>query len=48
MWKNGVGRNDASVPKDTFLQLLKNLMDVVELNSPENIKAGFKQCGTAP
>lgn len=44
-WKKGDGRNEVSIPKDRFPQLLKRLYTKLEDKAAENIKAGFSKCG---
>lgn len=47
-WKSGPGRNEASLPKDKFPRLLKQLVEGISERGPENIRAGFKKCGIVP
>lgn len=44
-WKNGPGRNEATVPKDKFPGLIKK---VFERCKSENVIAGFKKFGIVP
>lgn len=44
-WKKGPGRGEASVPKDRFAGLLKQLCDSLK---EDNVVAGFRKCGIVP
>jgi len=49
MWKKtGAGRKQATVPKDVFPSLLKELTETTKERASENIKAGFEKCGIVP
>ena len=47
-WKKGPGRKQASVPKDIFPQLLRELTVKLEDSANENIISGFRKCGIVP
>lgn len=48
-WKETAsGRKAASLPKDKFPQLLKNLMHKLEDKGGENLKSGFRKAGIYP
>jgi len=47
-WKKGPGRKQASIPKDTFPQLLLSLTDIINTNAEANLKSGFEACGIFP
>lgn len=47
-WKSGAGRKETSVPKSVFPRLLKELVDAISVNGPENLKSGFEKCGIIP
>lgn len=48
-WKNTkTGSCYTTLPKDMFPRLLTQLMDKIELNKVENLKAGFKKAGIHP
>lgn len=44
-WKKGPGRGEASVPKDRFPGLLKQLCDSLK---EDNVVSGFRKCGIVP
>ena len=46
--KKGPGRKEACVPKDVFPHFLSKLLEKIEVNKSENIKAGFRKCGIVP
>lgn len=39
------GRSLSSVPEDCFPRILKLLMDQIQINSENNIRAGFRKTG---
>lgn len=47
-WKLTQGKYEASVPKDKFPRLLKQLMDEIKIQGPKNVRAGFRKCGIVP
>ena len=47
-WKKGPGRRQATIPKDTFPQLLRSLTDAITTNAKSNLKSGFEACGIFP
>ena len=47
-WKKGPGRKKATIPKDEFPRLIRNLTIELEKNQGTNLKAGFKKCGIVP
>lgn len=44
-WKTGMGKNEATVPKDKFPSLLTKVCDSLK---EENVVSGLKKCGIAP
>lgn len=44
-WKQGPGRNEATIPKSKFPNLLKKLCEACK---SENIVSGFRKCGIVP
>lgn len=47
-WKLSQGKYEASLPKDRFPRLLKQLMDDIKNQGPKNVRAGFRKCGIVP
>ena len=47
-WKKGPGRKQATVAKDNFPQLLKQLTEKIKANANSNLIAGFTKCGLVP
>ncbi len=47
-WKLGPGKKELSVPKESFPNLLKQLVTKMEEKGSENIKSGFRKCGIVP
>ncbi|KAJ8909599.1 hypothetical protein NQ315_003709 [Exocentrus adspersus] len=47
-WKMREGRKAASIPKDKFPHMLKDLMMKIEDNKAANVKAGFRKSGIYP
>lgn len=47
-WKKGPGRKKATIPKEEFPWLLKELTNQLDQNRVNNLKAGFKKCGIVP
>ena len=47
-WKKGPGRKKATIPKDEFPRLIKELSNELAQNQCDNLKAGFKKCGISP
>ena len=47
-WIKGPGRRQATIPKDTFPQLLSSLTDAITTNAKSNLKSGFEACGIFP
>lgn len=47
-WKMREGRKSASIPKDKFPILVKELMMKIEDNKVANVKAGFRKSGIYP
>lgn len=47
-WKSGGGRRSATVSKDKFPQLLKQLLVAIGAKERENIRSGFRKTGIYP
>ena len=47
-WKKGPGRKKATIPKDEFPRLIKELSNELAQNQSKNLKSGFKKCGIVP
>ncbi|KAJ8911488.1 hypothetical protein NQ315_010860 [Exocentrus adspersus] len=47
-WKMREGKKAASIPKDKFPHMLKELMMKIEDNKAANVKAGFRKSGIYP
>uniref|UniRef100_A0A2A4JC07 Uncharacterized protein n=1 Tax=Heliothis virescens TaxID=7102 RepID=A0A2A4JC07_HELVI len=47
-WKKTDGRSLSCVPKGCFPRMLKLLMDQININSENNIRAGFRKTGISP
>lgn len=47
-WKLKSGKNSSCVPKDKFPRLLNSLMKKIHVNGANNVKSGFRKCGTIP
>lgn len=47
-WKATEGKYEASLPKDRFPRLLKQLMENIKAQGSMNVRAGFKKCGIVP
>jgi len=47
-WKKGPGCKQATIPKDTFPQLLRLVTVSISSNATTNIKSGFEKCGIVP
>jgi len=46
--KSGAGRKQASIPKEVFPSLLRELTNTMQENAGENIRSGFEKCGIVP
>jgi len=47
-WKSGGGRRSATVSKDKFPQLLKQLLVAIGAKEGDNIRSGFRKTGIYP
>jgi hypothetical protein len=47
-WEEGEGKNETSIPKHKFPEMLRKILDELDLKNKKNIIEGFLKCGLVP